>query len=163
MKTPTLLALGIGAIVIAFVGPAVAGGVMGQGATAWGPFGQMQAGYMGYQHMGGFDSGSYGSDQIAPTIDNATEIVVTLDDFTISPSQVVVVEGDSMNITVVNNGSAPHDFSVPGLGIRIFVAPGETTTTGVSGQSVGTYDTLCTIPGHASLGMVGSFVVQSEA
>jgi len=163
MKTPTLLALGIGAIVIAFVGPAVAGGITGQGATAWGPFGQMQAGYMGYQHMGGFDSGSYGSDQIAPTIDDATEIVVTLDDFTISPSEVVVVEGDSINITVVNNGSAPHDFSVPDLGIRIFAAPGETTTTGVSGQSAGTYDTLCTIPGHASLGMVGSLIVLSEA
>lgn len=163
MKKPTLLSLGIGAIVIAFVGPAVAGGITGQGTTAWGPFGQMQAGHMSYQHMGGFDSETYGSDQIAPTIDNATEIVVTLGDFTISPTEVVVVEGDSMNITVVNSGSAPHDFSVPGLGIRIFVAPGETKTTGVSGQSAGTYDTLCSIPGHASLGMVGSLIVQREA
>jgi len=168
MKSMTLLGLGIGAIVLAFVGPAVAGGITGQGVTAWGPFTEMRSEYMGYEHMGGFGSGmmfggrGYGSDQVAPTIDDATEITVTLTDFTISPSQVVVVEGDPTNITVVNNGAAPHDFTVPDLGITIFVGPGETVTTGVSAQAAGTYDTLCTIPGHASLGMVGTFVVESR-
>ncbi|MFV1999839.1 MAG: cupredoxin domain-containing protein [Acidimicrobiia bacterium] len=169
MKNMTLLSVGIGAVVLAFIGPAVAGGITGQGATPWGPFGEMQSSYMGYEHMGGIGSGmmfgglGYDSEQVAPTIDDATEITVTLTDFTISPSQVVVVEGEPTNITVVNDGAAPHDFTVPDLGITIFVGPGETVTTGVSAQSAGSYDTLCTLPGHASLGMVGRFVVESRA
>lgn len=168
MKNMTLLSVGIGAIVLAFVGPAVAGGITGQGTTPWGPFSEMRFEFMGYDHMGGIGSGmmfggsDYGSEEVAPSIDNATEITVTLDDFAISPVQVVIVEGEPTNVTVVNTGAAPHDFTVPDLGITIFAGPGRTVTTGISAQSAGTYDTLCTIPGHASLGMVGTFVVESR-
>ncbi|MCL1595588.1 MAG: cupredoxin domain-containing protein [Actinomycetia bacterium] len=172
MKNRTLLAVGIGAIVLAFVGPAVAGAVDGQGAYAYGPFGQMRPGYMrdiGPGHMGGFGSGmmgfggDYGSAQQTPSIQGAEEVTVTLDDFSISPEEVVISEGQETNITVVNNGAAPHDFTVPDLDIRIVVGPGETATVGVAAQPAGTYDTLCTVPGHAPAGMVGSFVVQSQA
>jgi len=159
MRNRTLLAVGIGAIVLAFVGPAVAGGFGDQGSTPWGPFNHMRSGYM--QSMMSWVDGDFGSGDVPPTIEGAAEIVVTLDDFSISPSDVVVVEGQAANVTVVNKGSAPHDFTVPDLGIRIEVAPGDTVTTGIPPQTAGTYDTLCTVPGHESLGMVGSFVVQS--
>ncbi|GMQ94399.1 MAG: hypothetical protein BMS9Abin12_1889 [Acidimicrobiia bacterium] len=161
MRNRTLLAVGIGAIVLAFVGPAVAGGIGDQGSTPWGPFNHMRSGYM--QSMMSWVDDDFGSGEISPSIEGATEIVVTLDDFSISPSQVFVVEGQAVNITVVNRGAAPHDFTVPELDIRIEVASGDTVTTGIAPQTTGTYDTLCTVPGHESLGMVGSFVVQSRA
>lgn len=161
MKNRTLLAVGIGAIVLAFVGPALAGTFNDHGSVRWGPFGHMRSGYM--QGMMGWGSGDAGSEQVPPPIEGAAEITVTLDDFSISPSMVAVMEGQATNITVVNNGSAPHDFTVPALGIRIEVAPGETVTAGIEAQAAGTYDTLCTIAGHESLGMVGGFVVESQA
>ena len=172
MKNRTLLAVGIGAIVLAFVGPAVAGAIDGQGASGYGPFGQMRPGYMrdfGQGHMGGYGSGmmgfdnDFGSTQLSPSIQGAEEVTVTLDDFSISPNDVVIVEGQETNLTVVNNGAAPHDFTVPELDIRIVVAPGETATVGVAAQPAGTYETLCTVPGHAPAGMVGRFVVQGQA
>ncbi|MDK1011181.1 MAG: cupredoxin domain-containing protein [Actinomycetota bacterium] len=169
MKNRTLLAVGIGAIVLAFVGPALAGTFNDHGSVGWGPFDQMRSrhvgghmGAMGRAMMGGV-SGDFGSGDVPPSIEGAAEITVTLDDFSISPSMVVVMEGQATNITVVNNGSAPHDFTVPALGIRIEVAPGETVTAGIEAQAAGTYDTLCTIAGHESLGMVGGFVVESQA
>ena len=64
---------------------------------------------------------------------------------------------------MTNTGAAPHDFTVPDLDIRIVVAPGETVTAGIPAQPAGTYDTLCTVPGHASLGMIGTLVVESQA
>lgn len=169
MRNRKLLAIGIAAIVLAFVGPVLAGATsdqgFGSGLRSWGPFAQMMPGHMGGMGPGMMNGvpGDFGAGEVAPSIVGATELTVTLDDFSISPSNIVIVEGEPTNITVVNMGNAPHDFSVPDLGIRIDVAPGETVTTGLAPQPAGTYDTLCTIGGHASLGMTGSFVVQSQA
>ena len=164
MKDKLLLIIGVGAIAIAFAGPALAGAIGGQNSVTWGPFGQMHSGYeqgSGYGMM--FGGSANISTQPDSRIDGAVEITVTLDDFTISPSPVVVTAGQATNITVTNTGAAPHDFVVPDLDIHIAAAPGETVTAGIAAQSAGTYDALCTVPGHASLGMVGTFVVESQA
>ena len=164
MKDRFLLIVGIGAIAIAFAGPALAGAVAGQNAVTWGPFGQMHSGYeQGFGPGMMFGDSGFISSQPDSTIDGAAEITVTLNDFTISPSPVVVTAGQATNITVTNTGAAPHDFVVPDLDIHIAAAPGETVTAGVAAQPAGTYDTLCTVPGHASLGMVGTFVVENQA
>ena len=156
-----LLAVGIGAIVLAFVGPALTGGFSGQGSVSWGPFHQMRPGHMAGM-MGGTPD-NFRSGEVPPSVEGAAEVTVTLDDFSISPSTVIVIEGEPTNITVVNKGAAPHNFAVPGLGILIYVAPGETVTAGIASQPAGSYDTLCTIAGHESLGMVGGFIVRSQA
>lgn len=173
MRNRTLLAVGVGAIVLAFVGPALTGAANTRGTVSWGPFSQVWPGHMrdtvpghmaamGSGMMGGVP-GDFGTSEVSPSIERAAEVTVTLDDFSISPLTVVVVEGEPTNITVVNRGAAPHDFAVPELGIRIFASPGETVTAGMAPQPAGTYDALCTIAGHESLGMVGSFVVESQA
>jgi uncharacterized cupredoxin-like copper-binding protein len=110
-----------------------------------------------------FGGSGYASSQPDSSISGAADVAVTVDDFAISPSPVVITAGQATNITVTNTGAAPHDFTVPDLDIRIVVAPGETVTAGIDAQPAGTYDTLCTVPGHASLGMVGTFVVESQA
>jgi len=163
MGNRILLAVGVGAIVLAFVGPALAGAFIDGESPSWRPFGQMHPGNMG-GHMGGMMGGypdDFGSADVPPAIADAAGLAVTLRDFSISPSDVVVEEGRPTNITVTNEGAAPHDFTVPDLGIQIQVAPGDTVTAGIGPQVAGTYDTLCTVPGHESLGMVGRFTVQS--
>ncbi|MCL1587836.1 MAG: cupredoxin domain-containing protein [Actinomycetia bacterium] len=162
MKDKLLLFIGIGALVLAFVGPAIAGTVSGDGVTPWGPFNQMRSGHAGVGPGMMFGSSGYGSSQPDSTISGAAEVSVTLDDFAISPSPVVITAGQATNFTVTNPGAAPHDFTVPDLGIRIVVAPGETVTAGIDAQPAGTYETLCSVPGHASLGMVGTFVVENQ-
>ena len=163
MKDKLLLIVGIGAIALAFVGPAIAGTVNSEGARPWEPFGHMHSGYAGGMGPGMIFGGSSSiSSQPDSTIDGATEATVTLDDFTIAPSPVVIAAGEATNVSVTNSGAVPHDFTVPGLDISIVVAPGETVTAAIGTQPAGTYDTLCTIPGHASIGMVGTLVVESQ-
>jgi uncharacterized cupredoxin-like copper-binding protein len=159
MKDKLLLFVGIGALVLAFVGPAIAG-TINSDSTSWGPFGGIHSGYAGGGPGMMFGGSSYSSSQPDSAIAGATEVSVTLDDFAISPSPVVVAAGVETNLKVTNTGAAPHDFTVPDLDISIVLAPGETVTAGIGAQPAGTYDTLCTVPGHASLGMVGTFVVE---
>jgi plastocyanin len=61
-----------------------------------------------------------------------------------------------------NDGDAPHNFAVQGEGVE------QSTPIIQGGQSAsitvdlkpGTYAYLCTVPGHAQLGMQGSFTVK---
>jgi plastocyanin len=61
-----------------------------------------------------------------------------------------------------NDGDAPHNFAIQGEGIE------QSTPIIQGGQSAsitvdlkpGTYAYLCTVPGHAQLGMEGSFTVK---
>jgi uncharacterized cupredoxin-like copper-binding protein len=106
--------------------------------------------------------GGNGATLVEPPFSDADEIIVTLDDFSIDPSE-ISVEAGRVNVTLTNRGAAVHDLTVPDLGIRILVSPGETVTAGLEFDSPGTYDTLCSIPGHASLGMTGSLVVRPAA
>ena len=67
--------------------------------------------------------------------------------------------GSDITFNVMNHGQSPHTFGV--------VVDGETietpsidvdgsTTLEVPALAAGTYDTLCTVPGHDQLGMVGT-------
>jgi len=160
MRSRMLLVVGVGAIVLSFAGPVLAGATSNHGFGFWGPFDQMGSGYM--QDMMGWGSGDTGSEQVSPPTEVDSEITVILDDFSISVSAIVAA-GEPTIVTVVNRGAAPHDFTVPDLDISIFAAPGETVTAVVPGQAAGTYDALCTVRGHVSLGMVGTLVVQAPS
>ncbi len=162
MRDRALLIVGIGAIALSLIGSTFFGGAgMGFG-WGWGGNGYMDGypgGYMGPGMMGQW-WGSSGVTQGAAPIEGAREVDITLNDFEIVPDVITVAAGEAVNLTVTNVGAAPHDFSVPDLGIHVVVAPGETATVGMTASVRGTYDTLCTIPGHASLGMVGTLTVE---
>ena len=67
---------------------------------------------------------------------------------------------------VTNKGSIPHDFKVctirnkplanscPGTGTRL-ITPGQSNTLRIAILLRGTYEYLCTVPGHAAAGMKG--------
>lgn len=149
MKRQHLLATGLILVAASILGPAVLGS-----AGGW------PSGLMG-QHMGGF--GHMGWDNIPTSpnspIEGARDIVITATEFGFSPSEITVSFGESVNFILVNRGSVPHDLSIPDLDIRIVASPGEQATSGVSLDRAGTYEFLCSIPGHAGAGMTGTIDV----
>ncbi len=156
MRDRTLLAVGAGAIALSLIGATAQAAVFGSSAPGW----------SGYDHMGTNVMGSWwgqsGSTQSQAPIQGARDLQVTVRDFDLVPNEVRVAAGEAINLTVTNEGAAPHDFTVPDLGVRVVVAPGETATVGFTASVAGSYETLCTVPGHASLGMGGTLIVENS-
>jgi plastocyanin len=164
----TLLGFGIGAVGIAVFGFVVMGlfgldSSQSRGSfrlphdsvtTPMGPTGGMGPGM-----MEGLWADPGDAAPVEPAFPDADDLTVILDDFAFDPSDVTVQTGQ-VNLTLVNEGAAVHDLTVPELGITILASPGESVTTGLEFDTPGTYDTLCSIPGHAALGMTGSLVVR---
>ncbi len=162
-----LLGIGIGAVGTAIFGFVVFGVIGMESSRSWGGFGFPSDSVtrpmgptrgMGPGMMGGMWTDPGDAAPIEPAFPIADDLTITLSDFAFDPSAITVQEGQ-VNITLDNEGAAVHDLTIPDLGIRILVSPGESIKTGQEFNAPGTYDTLCSIPGHASLGMTGSLVV----
>jgi uncharacterized cupredoxin-like copper-binding protein len=60
---------------------------------------------------------------------------------------------------VKNGGKLPHDFKIAGKKTAR-LNPGKTTALRVAFKRAGKYHYLCTVPGHAALGMRGTLTVR---
>jgi uncharacterized cupredoxin-like copper-binding protein len=91
---------------------------------------------------------------------NGTTVNVTARNFAFS-FDVTEAKAGTITFVVKNEGTMPHDFEIRGSGVRQktnLLEPGETESLTVDLQP-GTYTYVCTVPGHDSLGMKGSFTV----
>ena len=61
--------------------------------------------------------------------------------------------------TVVNRGEATHDFKIAGKKSKL-LNPGQRAVLKVTLKKGKRYAYLCTVPGHAALGMKGTIVVR---
>ena len=77
--------------------------------------------------------------------------------------------GPSVNLTVsagatieiTNTGAAQHNFTADQLGIKVDLPPGGSGTAQIPADAQpGTYDFICSIPGHAEAGMTGTLTIQ---
>lgn len=69
--------------------------------------------------------------------------------------------GGTVAFTIRNNGTSQHDFQINGNGVdkkTALIDPGKTASLSLVLQP-GTYAYSCTVPGHAQLGMKGTFTV----
>ncbi|MBK5268732.1 MAG: cupredoxin domain-containing protein [Acidimicrobiia bacterium] len=148
MKRRHLLFAGLILVAVSAFGPAVQGSAGSRSVR----FGQHMA---GYGHMGWSDN----TPNSQSTINGAREIVVTSTEFGFSPSAITGTVGESINIVLVNDGSVTHDWSIPELGVRIVANPGQQATAGFTLDAAGSYQALCSIPGHAKAGMIGTVEV----
>jgi plastocyanin len=82
-----------------------------------------------------------------------TTTIVTLADFSFTPACTAVAPGATL--TLMNAGTVPHTFTVPGTSVNVTLAAGETKQVTLSGLAAGTYRVVCTI--HPT--MVGSLKV----
>lgn len=92
-----------------------------------------------------------------------SEVHVVTEDFSFSIDASRVKAG-LVTFFVENNGSMPHDFSIEVDGEEHktpLIDPGESVTLEVELEP-GTYSYVCTVPGHAMLGMRGSLTVIAE-
>lgn len=112
-------------------------------------------GGMGVGHMG--TSGDSGTS--AEPVTGATEVPVRAGDLWFEPDTLEVRAGETVNITVTNTGRIFHDFTVPDLDFMIDVESGDTVSGALKTVVPGEYKFLCTVPGHAAGGMVGTLVV----
>lgn len=72
-----------------------------------------------------------------------------------------VAEGTVVAITITNNDGAMHDIAVPEFGAQSdqVVGVGAATTIVFRATRSGTFEYICTIPGHKLAGMTGNLIV----
>ncbi len=98
-------------------------------------------------------------------------------DLRYEPEHVTIPRDQPVRIVLQNDGILAHDISVEHLEVQIRQRPGEWVTGQVymhaeRGQRLflvvqastpGTYDFVCTLPGHAEAGMRGTLTVEGAA
>ncbi len=140
----------------------------GSGCGGYGPgsgFGPgyrpgMMRGYWGYWGRGGASGGgTTGSGAKTPT----ASVTVTMDNLRYDPAQITVKVGTT--VAFVNADTVPHNVVNATLGQTTgtpafaspLIPPGGSWAHTFS--LVGTFPILCTVPGHAAAGMVGTVTV----
>ena len=88
-------------------------------------------------------------------------VTITAWDIFFEPKELEIPADTTVEIVVVNEGAAPHNFSVDALDISIDVAPGETESVVIEAPT-GEYEFYCNVPGHREAGMVGTLLVVLE-
>ena len=139
-----LALVGVLLILLAVAGMGAMGG-WGSGATGWMP------------HMGWGQSAPVGSAR-AP-IAGVQPLPVALVDFGFQPGEIRVQAGKRVNLELVNTGRILHDLTIPALGFRAVVQPGQRATVGLPVVSGGEYEFYCSVPGHREAGMFGRLLV----
>ena len=87
-----------------------------------------------------------------------SRITVNASEFKFALSKRSVPVGTTVIFTVVNKGKISHDFKIAGKKTKT-LNPGQKATLRVVFSKKGRYPYLCTILGHAKLGMKGTFSV----
>jgi len=89
------------------------------------------------------------------------EITVKGSEFRFEPAAITVNKGDRVKITFENVGGISHNLNINGYGgTRAIIRAGSSDTIEFVADKTGTFDLWCTVPGHRSSGMEGSFVVR---
>jgi plastocyanin len=101
------------------------------------------------------------ADEGASQPEGAAATEVGMGEYSFDPSEVSVAEGDT--VTAQNDGQTVHNLTVldadEELGATEDVDPGQASELEVDFDP-GDYEMVCTIPGHADLGMEGTFTVE---
>jgi Cu+-exporting ATPase len=92
---------------------------------------------------------------------NATQLAVTARDVRFEPAEVHTTAGRFAVLTFTNADPVFHDWEVEGLAnVDVPARPGQTAELRFLVSQPGTYEIVCTVPGHAEAGMTGTLVVE---
>jgi plastocyanin len=90
-----------------------------------------------------------------------TSLAVNGVDFKFEPSTLTVKAGEPVEVTFDNKGTQPHTFTIEGgPSFELKADPGGTQSGTLPALKPGTYRFICSIPGHAQLGMTGTLTVK---
>lgn len=90
----------------------------------------------------------------------APEVSVVTTEMSFAPSEIRLPANAPVNLTLADRGAVAHDLTIPLLGVRLAVGPGETRSVGLRALPAGRYSAYCSVPGHASAGMRALVVVE---
>lgn len=129
-------------------------GLLLAACAPWGvPGGGMPHGNMPMGDMHG-STRSSGDDQAPAPVEGATEVHVQATEMAFTPAELVLAAGETVNVTVTNDGQLFHDFVLEGAGVHLNLGAGEQATAALTLNEPGTYEAICTVTGHAGAGMV---------
>jgi uncharacterized cupredoxin-like copper-binding protein len=92
---------------------------------------------------------------------------IALKDLRFVPNRINAKVGVPIAVRLVNRGTERHDLNFPALhmpglaGVESILDPGETRSITLTFEEPGTHTFICTLPGHAALGMTGAVFVSS--
>ena len=89
----------------------------------------------------------------------SVDLTIEMLDIRFAPDEMTLPADTDVQVTLPNNGVAPHNFSIDELGIDVDVAPGDEATVLINAPA-GTYKYYCNVPGHEAAGMVGTLTVE---
>jgi len=99
----------------------------------------------------------------------SSQVRVSEKEFSFTPAQAIVPAGQTVQITVTNNGTIEHNFTVElpdQIEQTLFATnlkPGETRTASFTFARAGAWQMYCPIDGHEDLGMKGTLTVVAGA
>jgi nitrite reductase (NO-forming) len=89
------------------------------------------------------------------------KLTVTGVDFKFEPSTLTVPAGKPVEVVFDNKGTNPHTFTLEGgPSFELTTDPGGTQSGTLPALKPGTYQFICSIPGHEQLGMKGTLTVK---
>lgn len=92
---------------------------------------------------------------------SAHSVEIEAEEFAFKPNHVEVEAGESVEITFENTGRLSHNLKIPAFDVKTkTIQAGNTATVTFTPKEPGTYEILCTVPGHSQAGMTGTVVVQ---
>lgn len=105
-------------------------------------------------------SSSVGALQTVSPTQQAMRVAVNGTEFAFSPSTINAKVGQPLTIVFNNNGTFPHNLSIPDLNVKTkTISPGASDTITFTPDKAGTFQFVCTVPGHADRGMTGTLAI----
>jgi uncharacterized cupredoxin-like copper-binding protein len=89
----------------------------------------------------------------------AASVTVAASEYKFVLSTKTAAKPGSVTFKVTNKGHVPHNFQINKKKTAM-LSPGKSATLTVTFAKKGTYAYECTVPGHAALGMKGTFTVK---
>lgn len=108
-------------------------------------------------HMGWTSDAGSASEPVA----GAATVEVVATDMRFAPTSIEATAGEPINITLANDGQVFHDLTIPDVGFQLDADSGDQTTGSLTVAEPGTYEVICSVPGHAQAGMRATLTVQS--
>ncbi|GMR10802.1 MAG: hypothetical protein BMS9Abin28_1626 [Anaerolineae bacterium] len=84
------------------------------------------------------------------------ELKVTASEFTFDPATINLKIGEPVLAKITNTGTLQHTFTIPDLDVDVATPVGQTVTVEFTPARSGTFELVCTVPGHKEAGMVGT-------
>ncbi len=91
----------------------------------------------------------------------AQNVSITATEFKFDPATINATPGQTINLTVKNNGTTQHTWVLPQANVKLTIDPGKSVTqTFKAPSAAGTFAFDCDIPGHKEAGMAGQLIVK---